>query len=60
MRASDASLRKQGTINVTAAMPIAMVKPNACSGGVRLKPSKPKESKVLSADKPVANHAASS
>jgi hypothetical protein len=51
---------KQGTMNHTVIVPINMVRPNACSAGVLLKLSNPKESKVLNADKPTASQAMAS
>src|SRR4051812_9891927 len=51
------SARKHGAINHTVATPINIVSPNACNAGVLLKPSKPNDSKVLTADKPTASHA---
>jgi hypothetical protein len=48
----DRSLRKQGTITQTVAIPISITSPKARSAGVWLKLSKPKESSVLNADRP--------
>src|SRR6266404_5272754 len=54
------SFLKRGTINHTVIVPINIVRPNACSAGVLLKLSKPKESRVLNADKLTASQAVAS